>query len=147
MRRCSCLTSLLATVVAAGVLISDSSVSPAADASTAVAESRNNQRHTRPVPRYAALAAPGAPGFDIADQRAALESVQYALSEIGDGSSYVWHRGHGKLSGVVQPTQSFKDQQGKICRHFVVMLASGTYSKRTETVACRMTDGIWQLDG
>lgn len=101
----------------------------------------------RTAPRYAALGAPGAAGLDVTDQRAALESVQYALSEIGDGSSYVWHRGHGKLSGVVQPTQSFKDEQGKICRHFIVMLASGTYSKRTETVACRMNDGIWQLDG
>lgn len=150
MRHCSCLTSLLATAVAAGVLTFNSSVAPAAEPQVAAAsKARNNQRYTAPAPapRYAALDPRGPFGFDASDKRAALESVQYALSEIGDGSSYVWHRGHGKLSGVVQPTQSFKDAQGKICRHFVVMLASGTYSKRTETVACRMDDGIWQLDG
>lgn len=154
MRHCSCLTSLLATAVAAGVVIFNSAAAPVAEPRVAAAADRNTEapatrRHTVPVPapRYAALGVPGPFSFDAADKRAALESVQYALSEIGDGSSYVWHRGHGKLSGVIQPTQSFKDAQGKICRHFVVMLASGTYSKRTETVACRMSGGIWQLDG
>jgi len=146
MRHSSCLTSMLATAVAAGVFIFNPAAAPAGSSDTA-AEGRTNQPYAWGLPRFAALATPGPFAFDATDKRAALESVQYALSEIGDGSSYVWHRGHGKLSGVVQPTQSFKDAQGRICRHFVVMLASGTYSKRTETVACRMDNGIWQLDG
>ena len=100
-----------------------------------------------PLARSTGLTAPVAGTFDIIDKKAALESVQYALSSIGDGASYVWHRGHGKLSGVIQPTLSFKDAKGNVCRHFVVVLASGTYTKRTETVACRMPSGIWRLDG
>ncbi len=90
---------------------------------------------------------PSQPLLDSRDRLAALESVQYALSEVGDGSSYVWHRGHGKLSGIVRPTASFKDTDGKICRHVVVMLSSGKISKKTEAIACRLKTGIWQLDG
>lgn len=85
--------------------------------------------------------------LDESDERAALESVQRALSEAGDGATYVWHRTHGQLSGLVRPTHSFKDADGRICRHIVIMLSSGTRSKQTEGVACRLANGIWQLDG
>ncbi|MDX2258416.1 MAG: hypothetical protein NW205_05810 [Hyphomicrobiaceae bacterium] len=85
--------------------------------------------------------------FDVVDELAALESLQVALSEVGDGGSYVWHRGHGRLNGVVQPTASFRDQRGQICRHFVVMLTSGLRTKRYQSIACRMASGIWQIDG
>ncbi len=81
------------------------------------------------------------------DRVAALENVQYALSELGDGASYVWHRGHGKLSGVVQPTQSFVDAKGRVCRHVIVLLSAGEKSRRTEAVACRLENGVWRLDG
>lgn len=85
--------------------------------------------------------------LDDADERAALESVQKALTEAGDGATYVWHRAHGRLSGFVQPTRSFKDTDGKICRHIVVVLSSGTHTKQTEGIACRLASGLWQLDG
>lgn len=85
--------------------------------------------------------------LDEADHIAALESVQIALTELGDGASYVWHRQHGRLSGIVQPTASFKDTDGNVCRHVVVMLTAGTDTKKTEGVACRLPDGRWQLEG
>lgn len=85
--------------------------------------------------------------LDEADEVAALESVQLALSEVGDGASYVWHRRHGRLSGIVQPTTSFKDAGGGVCRHVVVLLSAGTETKKTEGIACRLPDGRWQLDG
>ncbi len=94
------------------------------------------KRTRRPTPRP-----------DSGDRIAALETVQYALSEVGDGSSYVWHRGHGKLSGIIRPTASFKDATGKVCRHVMVMLTSGKRTKKTEAIACRLKSGIWQLDG
>ncbi|WP_287958995.1 RT0821/Lpp0805 family surface protein [Filomicrobium sp.] len=151
MRHCNCLPSLLAifVVIAAASMMGAASATAAdAQTSSANAECKDTQNGGQTLrPKFAGLSAPAVTVFDVSDQRAALESVQYALTEISDGASYVWHRGHGKLSGVVQPTQSFKDANGKICRHFVVMLASGTYTKRTETVACRTEDGIWQLDG
>lgn len=87
------------------------------------------------------------PSFDATDEIAALESVQIALSEIGDGASYVWHRRNGRLSGVVQPTSSFRTAAGRVCRHILVMLSSGDRTRRTEVVACRLADGRWQLDG
>ncbi len=85
--------------------------------------------------------------LDEADEVAALESVQLALSEVGDGASYVWHRRHGRLSGIVQPTSSFKDAGGGVCRHVVVLLSAGDATKKTEGIACRLADGRWQLEG
>lgn len=150
MCRYKILAPLPSALAAAAILIACASPAAAEDTrSPAAAAVCNDDKGSAQSPhtRFAGLTAPVPETFDIIDKKAALESVQYALSAIGDGSSYVWHRGHGKLSGVVQPTQSFKDAQGHVCRHFVVMLASGTYTKRTETVACRMPNGIWQLDG
>lgn len=85
--------------------------------------------------------------LDETDEIAALESVQFALSEVGDGASYIWHRNNGRLSGLVQPLTSFKDRQGQICRHVVVILTSGSNSKKAEGVACRASSGQWKLEG
>ena len=96
-----------------------------------------------PQPKVAELK----PSFDSSDEVAALEAMQLALSEVGDGSSYVWHRTGGRLSGIVQPTTSFKGEAGRVCRHVVMMLTAGTYSKKAEGIACRGGDGIWSLEG
>ena len=85
--------------------------------------------------------------LDANDEIAALERIQYALTEVGDGSTYVWRRWHGRLSGIVQPTSSFKDPKGKVCRHMVVMLTTGKHTKKQEGIACRLPSGRWQLDG
>ncbi len=96
-----------------------------------------------PRPKYAEMRQ----DLDEGDEIAALESLQLALSEVGDGATYVWHRGNGRLSGVVQPTASFKDGSGKVCRHVQLMLTSGAVSKKTEGIACRLEGGLWQLEG
>lgn len=85
--------------------------------------------------------------LDESDRAAALENVQFALSELGDGASYVWHRRHGKLSGVIRPTQSFVDTTGRVCRHIVVLLSAGEKSRKTEAIACRLENGVWRFDG
>ncbi|RUO97830.1 hypothetical protein [Hyphomicrobium sp.] len=84
--------------------------------------------------------------LDQNDEYAALESVQYALSEVADGSSYVWHRSHGQLSGIVKPISSFKDARGGVCRHALVVLSGTDATKQTEIVACRLATGIWELE-
>lgn len=94
-------------------------------------------------PKFAGLQRP----LDESDEIAALQSVQYALSEVADGSSYIWHRSNGRISGVVKPLSSFKDQQGSVCRHVLVVLNSSDTTKKTEAVACRLAGGVWQLDG
>lgn len=85
--------------------------------------------------------------LDEKDEIAALERIQFALSEVGDGKTYVWRRWHGKLSGLIQPTASFKDGSGKICRHLVVMMTTGKNTKKQEGIACRLPSGRWQLEG
>jgi surface antigen len=83
--------------------------------------------------------------LDQSDEYAALESVQFALTEVADGASYIWHREHGNLSGLVKPVSSFKDTRGNVCRHAVIVLSAHS-TKRTEIVACRLPTGIWQLE-
>jgi hypothetical protein len=85
--------------------------------------------------------------LDVKDEIAALERIQFALSEVGDGTSYVWRRWHGQLAGVVHPTSSFKDPSGKVCRHLVVLLTTGKRTSKMEGVACRLPSGRWQLEG
>jgi 17 kDa outer membrane surface antigen len=94
-----------------------------------------------PRPKYAAH------DPDDGDEIAALEAVSAALNEVADGASYVWDRGNGRLSGMVQPTSSFKDTAGRVCRHLVIMLSTETRAARVEGVACRLADGRWQLEG
>ncbi len=97
----------------------------------------------RPKPVYAEVKAP----LDENDEIAALEALQFALSEVGDGAAYVWQRRNGRLSGYVKPTASFRDRSGQVCRHILVMLSSGTYARKAEVIACRGDKGIWSLTG
>ena len=85
--------------------------------------------------------------LDEKDEIAALERIQYALSEVSDGKTYVWRRWHGRLSGLVQPTTSFKGDDGRICRHLIVLMTTGPTTRKQEGIACRLPSGRWQLDG
>lgn len=95
-------------------------------------------------PKFAGLAPQP---LDDTDEVAALESVQYALTEVADGSSYVWHRSNGRLSGIIKPVASFKDKQGDVCRRALVVLNSASTTKKIEVTGCRLPDGVWQLNG
>jgi hypothetical protein len=85
--------------------------------------------------------------LDETDEIAALEAVRVALTEVSDGSTYVWHRANGRLSGLVQPTGSFKDLAGRVCRHIILVMSTADHTAKIEGVACRLGDGRWQLDG
>jgi surface antigen len=85
--------------------------------------------------------------LDDQDLTAAFEAIHLGLTEVADGATYVWHRANGRLSGAVQPTQSFKDTKGQVCRHIVVSMSSGTLHRRSEGIACRADNGAWTLSG
>ncbi|MDX2287491.1 MAG: hypothetical protein NW217_01535 [Hyphomicrobiaceae bacterium] len=129
-----CATALVALAAVVAILMSPSPLA-AGDAGSLLRPSHIDPAAIPPV------------RFDGIDELAALESLQVGLSEVGDGGSYVWHRGHGRLSGVVTPTLSFKAADGRICRRFVVVMSSGLHSRRHESVACRLANGIWELGG
>ena len=95
------------------------------------------------VPKYADLKTT----LNATDEVATLEAVQWALTTVADGATFVWHRQHGRLSGLVQPTSSFKDASNRVCRHIVIMLSSGGYSRKAEGIACREANGVWWLEG
>lgn len=83
--------------------------------------------------------------LDQRDEAAALEAVAFALAEVGDGSTFVFHRSSGRLSGTVKLTQSFKDDDGQVCRQVVVTLSAANHTASTEGTACRLPDGGWRL--
>ena len=86
-------------------------------------------------------------GLDDVDAVAALDGIRIALTEVGDGGTYVWHRRDGMLSGMAQPLTSFKDPGGRPCRRLTVMLNTYGRSSRIDGTACRTAAGRWQLDG
>ena len=81
------------------------------------------------------------------DRAAALEALHRALSEVGDGSTYVWERPKSFLRALITPTSSFRDVKGRICRHVVYTLSLGHHTRRTEGIACRTPDLQWTLTG
>lgn len=130
----ACLT---AFVIVAFIFISSSFARADDRKSAAPTETCETSKRIARVPRK----------LDESDKVALLERFQYALSEIGDGSTYVWRRWHGGLSATVNPTASFKDDLGQVCRHVVILLTNGKRTKKAEGIACRLPGGRWQLDG
>ncbi|MBL8846760.1 MAG: hypothetical protein JNN24_13405 [Hyphomicrobium zavarzinii] len=85
--------------------------------------------------------------LDEADEIAALESIQVGLSRMDDGTPFVWRRPNGRLSGIVRPTVSFRNANGSVCRHVVVLLTTGYKTRTAEGIACRMPNRRWVLEG
>lgn len=85
--------------------------------------------------------------LDESDEIAALESIQMGLSGMVDGEPFVWRRANGRLSGIVRPTVSFRNKQGTICRHVVVLLTTGFKTRTAEGIACRSQNRRWVLEG
>lgn len=84
--------------------------------------------------------------LDLDDRVAALQAIQFTLEEVGDGSTYLWHRKVGELHGFVKPVQSFVDAQGRVCRRLKLALTVGEFSREVEGAACRAEDRRWLLD-
>ncbi|MEM7774937.1 MAG: hypothetical protein AAF732_04960 [Pseudomonadota bacterium] len=80
-----------------------------------------------------------------ADVVATLDALDYALSTVKDGGTYVWHRAHGRLTGFVTLKNTFRHRSGKLCRRLRVELMSGSFSKTTTGTACQLQDGSWRL--
>ncbi|MGE0024253.1 MAG: hypothetical protein AB7S70_11555 [Hyphomicrobium sp.] len=85
--------------------------------------------------------------LDESDEIAALESIQVGLSRMDDGSPFVWKRANGRLSGIVRPTTSFRNSEGSLCRHVVVLLTTGYRTRTAEGIACRAANRRWVLEG
>lgn len=105
--------------------------------------------YAEPLPASTEPAAPlpVKPPLDAIDHDAALDAVRIALTEAGDGSTYVWQRHHGRLNGSIRMTRTFRSSDGRLCRHLVMTMTAGRYTRKTEGVACRDRDRVWSLEG
>ncbi len=141
----SSLVTLAAVVITAFVLVTSILFGSMA----ARAEDAKWDTRVHPVAPPAAAIRPFVPTFrlNVRDEIAALERIQFALSEVGDGTAYVWRRWHGGLAGVIQPVSSFKHPSGKVCRNLMVLLTTSERTSKIEGVACRLASGRWQLEG
>lgn len=85
--------------------------------------------------------------LDHVDRLAVLEAIHVGLSDAPDGATYMWRRHNGKIAGSVRPTTSFRDGNGKVCRHLVFQLLLGEHMRQIEGLACRQDDRSWLLEG
>jgi len=83
--------------------------------------------------------------LDRSDRVAAVQALELALSELGDGVTLIWQRPERGLVGRIKPVSAFRDDKGRVCRHVVYSLALGAYQRQIEGVACREPDGTWTL--
>ena len=138
-----------AASAAAAVFLFASTMLAADDARSEPAQPAEPRNHAgaTPFPGPAfdapAMRAHIEPGDDVA----ALEAVEIALTQASDGATYVWRRGNGRIVGAVRPTRTFRDADSRMCRHIEMQLRLGAYMRRTEGIACRGTDGVWNLEG
>lgn len=87
------------------------------------------------------------PRIEPGDDTAALDAIEIALTQASDGATYVWQRGNGRLTGSVRPTMTFRDADRRMCRHIEMQVQLGAHARRTEGIACRGADGVWELEG
>ena len=85
--------------------------------------------------------------LDGSDRWAALQALHVALTQLSDGASYVWGRSTRRLVGVIKPTMTFRDREGRVCRHLIYTLSVGAYTRSVEGIACRQPDRLWTLSG
>jgi hypothetical protein len=85
--------------------------------------------------------------LDSGDRDLALNALQVALTELGDGATLVWRRPSRALTGVIKPVSAFRDDAGRVCRHLIYSLSLGAYVRQVEGIACRELDGKWTLAG
>jgi len=85
--------------------------------------------------------------LDSSDRTIALQALQMALTELGDGVTLVWRRPVSQLMGRIKPVSAFRDDAGRICRHVVYSLAQSGRETEIEGVACRDGDGRWAIAG
>ncbi|HXG79791.1 MAG TPA: RT0821/Lpp0805 family surface protein [Methyloceanibacter sp.] len=85
--------------------------------------------------------------LDASDRLAAMQALDLALSELGDGMTLVWQRPERALAGRIRAISAFRDDRGRVCRHVLYSLALGNYRRQIEGVACKEADGSWSLSG
>ena len=85
--------------------------------------------------------------LDRTDRAVALNALQVALTELGDGATLIWKRPSRELTGVIKPVSAFRDGEGRVCRHLTYSLSLGTFVREVEGTACREQSGTWSLAG
>ena len=85
--------------------------------------------------------------LDDSDRAVALNALQVALTELGDGATLIWRRPSRGLTGVIKPVSAFRDDEGRVCRHLTYSLSLGTFIREVEGTACREPGGAWSLTG
>jgi surface antigen len=85
--------------------------------------------------------------LDGTDRAVALNALQVALTELGDGATLIWKRPSRELTGVIKPVSAFRDGEGRVCRHLTYSLSLGTFVREVEGIACREPSGTWSLAG
>ena len=133
---------IAAGLLAAGLVLG---IQPAANSASWHAEVAMDDGEPIEVPpnSFDALRAKLAPD----DPVAVLQAVGFALNEVGDGATYVWHRMDGPLMGNVRLAGTFHDSSGAVCRRMTLTIILGDVARPVDLTACRDAGGQWELGG
>lgn len=64
---------------------------------------------------------------------------------VSDNEPIHWRNPSGNRSGVVEPTRTYQDAQGRTCRDYLHTIYVDGRAETARGTACREIDGIWRV--
>lgn len=74
------------------------------------------------------------------------QTSQHALETAKVGSISSWRNPNSGNSGTITPTRTLANGDGKVCREFNQTINTAGKSQKTSGIACRQSDGRWQVE-
>lgn len=83
--------------------------------------------------------------LDERDKLLAAKTAQVALETKPSGTSSEWRNPDSGHRGVVIPTKTYKQEDGRYCREFTQEVVIGDKVQKAYGTACRQPDGQWEI--
>jgi surface antigen len=83
--------------------------------------------------------------LDRADMQYFDRTTQRALETSPSGKALPWNNAESGNSGVITPTNYYKNETGQYCREFQNKIVVGGKTQNGYGTACRQPDGSWQI--
>lgn len=83
--------------------------------------------------------------LDRADMNYYNQTSQRALESGQPGQSFPWQNAETGNSGVVTPSNYYRNDNGQYCREYSQRITVGGRTEEGYGTACRQADGTWQI--
>lgn len=86
-------------------------------------------------------------GLDNGAVLRAQSALQFSLEKLSSRDTHRWDDAVSGSSGTITPLRTFRIKTGHYCREYRERISSVDRVVAVTRVACRDTDGVWQLAG